>query len=846
VAAEHVYDDAVRRASKNKQRNRAVLERRSRSRSSKKPLFSVLETKLRQRELVAAKFSWLEFQVRTQEALIALGFSLRPSVHRDEEQMNFIATRTDEFGTTEYVVECTNSDIPIGIQETRQLRARVSERDGAGRRTRGMLISARGFTVKARRYADQHGIITSTLAALQDKSLDATPLLIRATDAFKRDLSARYIDLSCAVTESGKSTIYRPVEKFLEKHLSTTTAPGVAILGNFGAGKTSFCKRYAHLLASRRTTSQSWQDSDPIPVVISLRNWPSFVAIESNLLNDLRNIPGLERTTEAGLTLWLRHARYVLMLDGFDEMAARMDRVAVRDNLGYLRSFAKRISGKIILTCRTHFFRSMVEEDHLAGFLRLYIQDWGRREMEQYVAKHCGAKSASIVEGIRRTYNLEELAKTPIFLGMIVESRDRLSSAPASGFHTTQLYQLYTNQWFEEQERSRPLSAAPDLLKEMIQSVAYELFRSGKTTLAAGEISVLLRKEYGVGILSSLDSFASAVQTATFLVRTGDSYHFAHKSYLEFFAGLHLAIRLKSGRLNELTHVALTREVADFAAGFFLSDDDCAFLVDLFRGEHDPRLRSNIALMLSSLVDGPGVLSALVDSLKGRPADTVLDAVVAALLTCGKPEASDAVLAAHESDDRVSDSCVFALTGAGGLGTAGGMFLERLARSYDAPSPAARRVLGAMAARECPLSEEMIGKLRDPRWLADLKTARALITMLGHVQNLPAAIEGYRIVERSRASQRAELMPTYEDAKRRSQTAFRDDVRKRVHSNRERRLEYSSNQGEVLSYFGELVNPEHLKSLLDGIYGESDGLPRSSARERKHAKTKVAAKEKHK
>jgi len=68
-----------------------------------------------------------------------------------------------------------------------------------------------------------------------------------------------------------------------------------------------------------------------------------------------------------------RTAQLVFILDGFDEMASKVDRATINENLREIIELVGTSKNSLILTCRTHFFHSIVDESKLNSFNIAYL-----------------------------------------------------------------------------------------------------------------------------------------------------------------------------------------------------------------------------------------------------------------------------------------------------------------------------------------------------------------------------------------------------------------------------------------------------------------------------------------
>lgn len=107
--------------------------------------------------------------------------------------------------------------------------------------------------------------------------------------------------------------------------MTTARAP-LAILGGYGSGKTSFCRHYAAKLMEE-------EDGGLIPLLIQLREFRTALKIESVIRDFLDEKCGVAAPRFE--TFWRMYEEGILLLlfDGFDEMALRVEPSVVEANL---------------------------------------------------------------------------------------------------------------------------------------------------------------------------------------------------------------------------------------------------------------------------------------------------------------------------------------------------------------------------------------------------------------------------------------------------------------------------------------------------------------------------------
>ena len=149
-----------------------------------------------------------------------------------------------------------------------------------------------------------------------------------------------------------------------------------------------------------------------IPILISLRDYELAGSIEQ-LISDELNRRGL--TIDSSFikgTPWRKEI--VLLMDAFDEMSFVVERVSVQRNLQLINNLVKQI-GACVISCRTHFFRDQIEERQFQTVQLVYLVPWGDSEITNYLQKAVGSKWEAVLNIVKGTYNLTELAQLGLF-----------------------------------------------------------------------------------------------------------------------------------------------------------------------------------------------------------------------------------------------------------------------------------------------------------------------------------------------------------------------------------------------------------------------------------------------
>ncbi|MCK4316390.1 MAG: NACHT domain-containing protein, partial [Anaerolineae bacterium] len=443
------------------------------------------------------------------------------------------------------------------------LMAEVQAQDLGG----GVLVTHSRVSPAARdRAAETEGSVQAlTLDGFYRELIDFEPYVRAMVADYEGDeLCTYYVDLGC---RSGDGSIYKPMDDYVDAWLDDPARNHISILGDYGTGKTSFCRQYAARLGRRWLADP---DRNRIPVLISLRDYAKAMNLRQLITDFLVNCYGIQAGYEA-FRRFNADGRLVLLFDGFDEMAQKVDYQTTADNFEELAR-AVEARSKVVLTCRTPYFRTRREAEEL-----LHGQTSEVRETSEVLIDLTGRPNFEIVHllpfdrpdiqamlrarlpdewerywtQIEETYNLAELAQRPVLLDMIARSLPELEAGRA--VNAARLYEAYTDLWLaRDEEKGRTLITRADK-RLFMQELALEMLHREKLSLHYSRLPERVRAHFRLEKAAEIDYFEHDIRTCSFLNRDAEgNYRFVHKSFQEFFVAQWLAPRLLDGSAPEI------------------------------------------------------------------------------------------------------------------------------------------------------------------------------------------------------------------------------------------------------------------------------------------------------
>ena len=200
--------------------------------------------------------------------------------------------------------------------------------------------------------ADFSGYLDWLEAEVKGRGIDKNYVPLACTKEELDPVSKRTIGISRYQQEDGW------IEGYIDRWLDDPAKEHISILGEFGTGKTWFALHYAWIALQRYRDAQNRGVQLPrLPLVVPLRDYAKAVSVESLFSEFFFRqyeipIPGYSAFEQLN-----RMGKLLLIFDGFDEMAARINRQEMINNFWELAKVV--VPGaKVILT--TKFLRNRI------------------------------------------------------------------------------------------------------------------------------------------------------------------------------------------------------------------------------------------------------------------------------------------------------------------------------------------------------------------------------------------------------------------------------------------------------------------------------------------------------
>ena len=409
-----------------------------------------------------------------------------------------------------------------------------------------------------------------TLDELLDEDADFSQYLTwLETEIQQRKIDQDYIPLGCSKDEVDPKTKQKIgvshygeeegwIEGYVDQWLDDSSKEHLSVLGEFGTGKTWFAMHYAWLALQKYKEAKEKKVERPrLPLVIPLRDYAKAVSVESLFSEFFFRkyeipIPGYSAFKQLN-----RMGKLLLIFDGFDEMAERINRQAMIDNFWELAKVV--VPGaKAILTCRTEHFPDAIEGRQLLGAELKASTDNLTGEPPQFevlelakfsdeqIAELLGKKAQeTTVEKVLGNPQLLDLARRPVMVELILDALPDIEAGKPIDMSRVYLYAV-TRKMEKDITSERTFTSLADKLYFLCE-LSWEMLSTDQMSLNYRAFPERLEQMFGDRVQKEqeLDHWRYDMMGQTMLIRNSEGdYSPAHRSLLEFFVAYKIVASL--------------------------------------------------------------------------------------------------------------------------------------------------------------------------------------------------------------------------------------------------------------------------------------------------------------
>ncbi len=433
----------------------------------------------------------------------------------------------------------------------------------------GWLVAARRISRAARDEVDKEEnrhLECYSFDELIDQDADFEDYLNWLEEEVKRrGIDKKYVSLACTKEEIDFTTKRRIgvsryderdgwIDGYLDTWLDDPNKEHISILGEFGTGKTWFSFHYAWVALQRYRDAQNRGVERPrLPLIITLRDYAKALNVENVLAGFFFTQHNIRLNSEVFEQL-NSMGKLLLIFDGFDEMAAKVDKQQMVNNFWELAKVV--IPGaKVILTCRTEHFpeakegRALLNAElkasvaNLTGetpqFEVLELEKFNDEQIRQVLSFE---SESATVEKIMGNSQLLDLARRPVMTDLIIEALPDIEAGKPVDMSRVYLYAV-RRKMERDIKSERTFTSLADKLYFLCE-LAWEMLSKDQMSLNYRLFPNRIRRLFGsvVQQKKDLDHWHYDMMGQTMLVRNAEGdYTPAHRSLLEFFVAYKFA-----------------------------------------------------------------------------------------------------------------------------------------------------------------------------------------------------------------------------------------------------------------------------------------------------------------
>jgi len=375
------------------------------------------------------------------------------------------------------------------------------------------------------------------------------------------------------------------------------------ILGDYGSGKTSFCYTYTLEMLNQFMQNQSAS----LPLLIKLRGYNKAVGLSQVLTDYFVNDLGVSNFNIGAFKLLLKNINVILIFDGYDEVAKKVDFDIKYEVLREICDLAEERT-KVIVTCRPNYFQNASEfanifkksyfqyepgDKPLLEFVENSIADLDESQIDAYIDSYqidfarSNITKRELLETIANTHDLSDLAKRPFLLYMIMSTLPKIlketKGKQKAKINAAMLYQVYTDNWLRrEDQKNKTLIKRKD--KELFcKELALELYTSNEISLSYRDLPEAIKRNFKhVGQTEDVDYFSHDIQSCSFLTsdRSGE-FKFIHKSFMEYFVAERVVSKLDEYFVKTSNMDKRVKKINQILGNIPFSMEICLFISDI-------------------------------------------------------------------------------------------------------------------------------------------------------------------------------------------------------------------------------------------------------------------------
>lgn len=523
------------------------------------------------------------FELDVKELLRLHGWSVAAERLLGHKKVDCYAEKSAEFGQKYRIaVECKTYSSRLTREQVSAIYADYLPLVQQGQIDFILLVTKTGVAASAATYVDEadgfrHRTYIDLMNDLLDFSAYARGLQAEFSSA---GVSSYYIQQKCDQAEL-------PAESFLLDWIDSDDDQPVAVLGGYGMGKSTLARRVASLLAERHIMDPNSR----VPILIQLEDVSTDQSLEGLLGRQFTSL-SIVPNYNFGLFMALNsNGRFVIFLDGFDEMKRTMSWDSLLYNLKQLNRLVAPNSKVVLLGRPTAFLTDEEHNEALHGrsrartsrlddwpdYREVYLRPFSRDEVMEYIKLYLAhfQREGLRARGTRRIERyltdlddskakpLVDLASRPVQLKMLMDVLPDYKD-PIDDLTVTILYSEFIDLLIrrEMQKLSRQ-SFSHQQRRRFVSSLAAWMWRDRAVEVESFSIPDELFDEYVVAKADREATKRDLMNGSILEKKPPHGFYFAHRSFQEFLVAEQLSESVASSkRMVDCPY--LTTEIINF------------------------------------------------------------------------------------------------------------------------------------------------------------------------------------------------------------------------------------------------------------------------------------------
>lgn len=304
---------------------------------------------------------------------------------------------------------------------------------------------------------------------------------------------------------------------YIDLLINNDTVQKIALLGDYGTGKTTFCYFYVHHCFEAYKNSKSMR----LPIYLHMKKFSKHSSLFELVLEEINK--KVFTISEYEIHELMRCGKILIIVDGIELVQSDISFETLIRLVDALGEFP---SSKVLMIARTHYFINNLQLKRIKEYQIVYLKNWSLMEYESYLTERYKAKWKDIAYKIFNSFHLYEIFQTPLFATELCNIIDK-----GVGSHFD-IFNELTNSWVEKNYYSYYLDTETKL--DIIERIACSLYFGESLEFSQKDILHVIEN---VDVQTEkINEYKKDILTSSFFIRDkNDKYRFSHYSILEFF-----------------------------------------------------------------------------------------------------------------------------------------------------------------------------------------------------------------------------------------------------------------------------------------------------------------------